>query len=329
MENNLNKKTDQVKAIAINVKKKNGVARDIKNNWGIYAFLIPAVILILIFSYTPMYGIMIAFKDYNIFSGTGPINAMFQSDWVGFKHFAKLFSEKEFWMVLRNTLVISTLKMIFVFPAPIVLAILLNEVRNNMIKKRVQTILYLPHFMSWVIVSGIFFQLLGVYGPLNGILVKAGLLKDAIPFWQSPSHFRPLLIITDIWKGIGWSSIIYLASITSIEPQLYEAAEIDGANKWQQIKHITLPGISTTIALLFILAVGGILDGGFDQIFNTYSVYVYGIGDIIGTYVYRMGLGKMQYSFSTAVGLFNSVVAFIMIMGGNYISRKYFKRGIW
>lgn len=312
-----------------NIKRKNSLKDDIRKNWGLYAFLIPGIIIVIIFNYTPMGGLIIAFKDYNIFSGTGPVNAMFQSDWVGFKHFARLFTDKEFWMVLKNTLVISGLKLVFGFPAPIILAVLLNEVRNDFFKKKIQTVLYLPHFMSWVIVSGMFFQLLGVYGPMNGLLIKLGMLKNEIPFWQAPNWYRPLLVFTDIWKTIGWSSIIYLASITGIEPQLYEAAEIDGANKWEQIKNITLPGISTTIALLFILAVGGILDAGFDQVFNTYSVYVYGVGDIIGTYVYRMGLGKMQYSFSTAVGLFNSVVAFVMIMSGNYISRKYFKKGIW
>lgn len=311
------------------IKKRNTYRKDFKKNWGLYTFLIPGIIVVLIFNYTPMGGLIIAFKDYNIFSGTGPVNAMFQSDWVGLKHFERLFIDREFWSVLNNTLIISSLKLLFVFPTPIILAVLLNEVRNTFFQKKIQTILYLPHFMSWVIVSGIFFQLLGVYGPLNGFLMKVGMLKNEIPFLQSPGWYRPLLVSTDIWKTIGWSSIIYLASITGIEPQLYEAAQIDGANKWQQIKYITLPGISTTIALLFILAVGGILDAGFDQVFNTYSVYVYGVGDIIGTYVYRMGLGKLQYSFSTAVGLFNSVVAFIMIMGGNYISRKYFKKGIW
>lgn len=323
MENEINGKYTR------NIKRKNSLKNDIRKNWGLYVFLIPGIIIVIIFNYTPMGGLIIAFKDYNIFSGTGPVNAMIESEWVGFKHFARLFTDKEFWIVLKNTLVISGLKLLFGFPAPIILAVLLNEVRNNYFKKKIQTVLYLPHFMSWVIVSGIFFQLLGVYGPMNGLLIKIGMLNNEIPFWQAPNWYRPLLVFTDIWKTIGWSSIIYLASITGIEPQLYEAAEIDGANKWQQIKNITIPGISTTIALLFILAVGGILDAGFDQVFNTYSVYVYGVGDIIGTYVYRMGLGKMQYSFSTAVGLFNSLVAFIMIMTGNYISRKYFKKGIW
>lgn len=309
--------------------KRKTLAQDLKKYGSIYIFLIPAVILVLIFSYTPMYGLIIAFKDYNIFAGNGPIDAMFSSKWVGLENFEKVFQNVEFWKAFRNTISISLLKLVFVFPAPIILAILLNEVRNEFFKKRIQTIIYLPHFLSWVVVGGIFFQLLGVYGPVNALLQDLGIIKEAVPFWQTPSAYRPLLILTDIWKGIGWSSIIYLAAITGVDPELYEAAEIDGVNKLQQILYITLPCILPTISMLFIITLSGLLNAGFDQIFNTYSVYVYDVGDIIGTYVYRLGLGKMQYSISTAMGLFNSVVAFMLMFGGNWLSRKLLKRGIW
>lgn len=303
--------------------------QDLKKNWNIYLFLAPAVIITLIFAYVPMGGLIIAFKDYNIFGGSGPINAMFTSDWVGLDNFRKIMANKEFWIAFKNTLSISILKLIFVFPTPVILAVMLNEVRNRFFQKKIQTVLYLPHFLSWVVVGGIFFQLLGVYGPFNSLLMKIGILDQAVPFWQTKGAYRPLIILTDIWKSIGWSSIIYLAAITGIDTQIYEAAEIDGARKFQQIHYITLPSLLPTISMMFIIALSGIMDAGFDQIFNTYSVYVYDVGDIIGTYVYRLGMGKMQYSVSTAMGLFNSVIAFILMFGGNFVSRKFFNKGIW
>lgn len=303
--------------------------RDFKLNRGLYLFIVPAIILALIFNVLPMLGLVIAFKDYNIFLGDNAIDAIFKSPWVGLENFKNLFQSTDFFRVLGNTVSISVLKLIFAFPAPILLAILINEVRNNKAKRTIQSVSYLPHFISWVVLSGIFVELLGLYGVVNNLLVNIGILKDPVQFWADPQFYVPLIVITDIWKTIGWSSIIYLSTMTGINPSLYEAASIDGANKLQKILFITLPSLLPTIALLFILRLGYLLNAGFDQIFNTYSTPVYEVGDIIQTYVYRMGMGQGEFSFATAFGLFNSLVGFCLIILGNFISRKIFGRGMW
>lgn len=295
---------------------------DIKKDWDLYLLLIPGILTLLLFKYTPMYGLIIAFQDFNIFKG------IMASEWVGLDNFARLFSTPEFVNVFKNTLIISISKVLFLFPLPILMALLMNEIKNLLFKKTVQTVIYLPHFISWVIVYGLFVNLLSANdGIINTIITSLG--GKPIAFFMDSSVFRPLLVFTEGWKETGWSTIVYLAAITGIDQEQYEAARIDGASKFQQIKSITLPGIAPTIVLMFILRLGSILEAGTEQIMVMYNPTVYNVADVIGTYVVRVGLGTMDYSFSTAVGLFNSVVAFILVVTGNYLAKKYTEKGIW
>jgi len=295
---------------------------EIRKDWDLYLMAIPGLLFLLIFKYTPMYGLIIAFQKFSIFKGiTG-------SPWVGFDNFNKLFMSDQFFAVFRNTLVISVNKLVFLFPAPIILAILLNELRQMTFKRVVQSVVYLPHFISWVIVSGLFLNLLSINGGIvNAIIIKLG--GSPIPFFMDPGIFRPLLVFTEGWKEVGWGTIVYLAAITSIDPQLYEAAKIDGASKFRQIWHVILPGMTPIIVLMLILRLGHLLEAGTEQILVMYNPVVYDVADVIGTYVYRVGIGTSDYSFSTAVGFFDSVAAFILIISGNFLCRKYMGRSIW
>ncbi|MCM0647573.1 ABC transporter permease subunit [Clostridium swellfunianum] len=304
------------------LKTKSKVWIDFKKDWQLHLLLIPGLLCLVLFKYTPMYGLIIAFQDFNIFSGISG------SDWVGLANFKKLFTSLEFLNVLRNTLLISIYKIVFLFPIPIVLAVLLNEIKSIVFKKSVQTVIYLPHFISWVIVSGLFMNILSINGGIvNSIITRLG--GDAIPFFMESKLFRGLLVSTEGWKEVGWGTIVYLAAITGIEQEQYEAARIDGANKFQQIMSITIPGIAPTVVLMFILRLGSLLEAGTEQIIAMYNPVVYNVSDVIGTYVYRVGLGTSDYSFSTAVGLFNSVVAFVLVVGGNYLCKKFLGRSIW
>lgn len=298
------------------------LGRDVRREWDLYMLLVPGLLCVLLFKYTPMYGIIIAFKDFNIFEG------MAASPWVGWKHFEKLFTSQDFGLVFKNTLIISLLKIGFLFPLPILVAVLLNELKNVIFKRTVQTIIYLPHFLSWVIVSGLFIDILSTNG---GLVNKAltGLGMEPIAFFMDNSVFRSVLITSAGWKETGWSTIVYLAAFTTIDPQLYEAARMDGAGRLKQVWHITLPGIAPTILLMFILRLGSILEAGTEQILVMYNPTVYKTADVIGSYVYRMGLGNQDYSFTTAVGLFESIIAFTLVVSGNAFSRKYLQRGIW
>ncbi|MDF2669681.1 MAG: protein lplB [Paenibacillus sp.] len=295
---------------------------DIRKDWDLYLALAPGILFLILFKYTPMYGILIAFKDFNIFDG------MAASPWVGLDNFQRLFKSEAFMDVFQNTLMISFLKIVFLFPLPIIVAIMMNELKNMVFKRSIQTIIYLPHFLSWVIVSGLFIDLLSVNGGLvNKLIVALG--GQPIPFMLDNSVFRSVLVTSAGWKEIGWSTIVYLAALTSIDPQLYEAAKIDGAGKWKQTLFITLPGMVPVILLMFILRLGSVLEAGTEQILVMYNPGVYKVADVIGTFVYRIGLGEQNYSFSTAVGLFESVIAFFLIVSGNAMSRKFLHRGIW
>lgn len=301
--------------------------RYVKRNYDLYFLVIPALVYILIFNYLPLGGIAIAFQDYNMFAGKDPIRSIFASQWVGLKHFVTLFAKDDFRQVFSNTLIISLMKIVFIFPLPIILAILLNEIRGIYFKRGLQTIVYLPHFLSWAVVSGIFVSLLGSTGVVNQFIQAIG--GKSIMFLIDKSWFRATLVLTDAWKEVGWGSIIYLAAIAGVDPALYEAAMIDGAGKFRQMWNITLPAIVATIVMMLILRVSRVLDAGFEQIFIMYNPSVYDVADIIGTYVYREGLGRMNFSFGTAVGLFNSVVAFILVVGCNFFSRRVTGKSIW
>ena len=294
--------------------------------WRFYYLLItPALLYFLIFHYIPMAGIVIAFKDISPFGG---VQGIIDGNWVGLKHFTRFFNSFFFWNVMQNTVEISALKIIFGFPAPIIFALMLNEVVRTAVKRIVQTISYLPHFISWVVVTGLITALLATN---SGILTDFlnSLTGESWSFLANPDQFRGILVGSHVWKTIGWSSIIYLAAISGIDSHLYEAAAIDGASRFQMARHITLPGISFVIAILFIFEVGHILDAGFEQILLLYSPAVYGVSDIIDTYVYREGLIRLQYSFAAAVGLFKAILSLILVVGANTMARRLGQPGIW
>jgi putative aldouronate transport system permease protein len=287
----------------------------------IYLFILPAIVYFIIFHYVPYYGLQIAFKDFKIFSG------MDASPWVGFQYFEEFFHSPDFGRLVKNTLVISLLRILFGFPMPILFALLLNEVRHIWYKRSVQTITYFPNFLSWVVFAGIVLVFIAPSGIINQILKSVGLSE--VQILTSSTYFVPMLIFTDILKGFGFGAIIYLAALANIDPQLYEAAVMDGANKLRQIWHVTLPGIRSTIVVMLILALGGVMNAGFDQIFQFYNSSVQEVADIIDTFVYRIGLQSAQYSLGTAVGLFKGVIGFILIVTANSIVRRTGEYSIW
>lgn len=290
-----------------------------------YLLALPGLLYFLIFQYLPMLGVVIAFKDISPFGGfTGIVEA----SWVGLKHFRTFFSSIFFWDILWNTVWISLLKLFWVFPASIGLALLINEVRVLWFKRTIQTISYLPHFLSMVVVAGLVQATLTVNGGLvNQVIVSFG--GEPQPFLTIPQYFRTILVVTTLWQSLGWDTILYLAAMANINPDLYEAAAMDGANKWHQIRHITLPGITYVIIILLIFAIGRLLNAGFEQILLLYSPTVYEVADIIDTYVYRRGLLGLEYSFATAVGLFKAVVAAFLLIGANKIANKLGQTGLW
>lgn len=283
--------------------------------WQIYSMILPGILFFIIFRYIPIFGSVIAFQDYNVFSG------ILGSEFVGFKHFVNLFTYPEFSRILSNTILISLYQIIFGFPAPIILALLLNEIRKMFFKRVVQTVIYLPHFLSWVIVGGLVISALSPnYGVVNELLNSLGLQK--IFFMQNPEYFRGIVVISGIWKEVGWGTIIYLAALAGINPELYEAAEVDGAGKFRQVFCITLPALLPTIMVLLLLRIGNVLDLGFEQIYILLNPLVKVKGDIIDTYIYEVGLLSFQYSYTTAIGIFKSVVGLVLIVGANQLSKK-------
>lgn len=308
-------------------RKAHSLGNYVRQHWCLYLMLIPGLFFLFIYKLLPLWGLQIAFKDYKMFAAETPWKAISASAWVGLKHFRKLFGSSQFIKVLRNTLEINFLKILWLFPVPILCAILLNEIRNAVYQKLCQTLIYVPYFFSWVVIFGIFYSLLGSYGVVNLVITALG--KSRINFFGDQSVFRSILVFTEGWKEVGYNTVIYLAAITGIDPTLYEAAKMDGANKFRQIRHITLPGLLPTIILMLIMKVGYILTTGFEQVLVFYNPSVYDVADIIETYVYRIGLGQADFSLATALGLFNAVVAFILIVGANTVSKKTLGRSIW
>lgn len=276
------------------------------NTWQFHVLLLPAALGILIFNYIPMFGVVMAFQDYQPWLGIS------HSEWVGLDHFRYLFSYPDSKQVIINTLVIATLKLSFGLIVPLAFALLLNEVRLLPAKRVIQTMVYLPHFVSWVVLGGILIDILSTDGIVNRLIRAFG--QEPIFFLGNGNWFRFTLIVSDVWKEFGFSAIIFLAALTSINPSLYEAAEIDGASKWKQVLYVTMPSILPIVIVVATLALGRILDAGFDQILNLYNPLVYNKGDIIDTFVYRVGLTKGEFSFGTAVGLFKSVVGLVFIV---------------
>ena len=288
----------------------------------IYLLLLPGFAYFVIFSYVPMYGITLAFKKYVTTAG------IMGSPWIGLENFEKLLAQPDFWRALRNTIIISFQRIVFEFPVPVMLALMLNEVRRSFGKRVLQTVFTFTHFLSWIIVYGLIFNLLSDNGLINYLLVSLGGQKVA-PL-SNKGFFRTLLYITANWKGMGWSAIIYLASIAAINQELYESAILDGATRWKQTWHISLPSIRPTIAIMLILAVGNIMNAGFEQVFVMYNPTVYEVSDILDTYIYRRAFSTgSNFGQSTAVTLFKSVINFTLLFGANFVAKKMGESGIY
>ncbi|MFE5318492.1 ABC transporter permease [Paenibacillus sp. NPDC056579] len=298
------------------------ILSDIKRDKYLYLLVLPGIIFFLIFKYLPMWGIVIAFQEYSPYAG------IWKSEWVGLEHFVRFFSNPDFIILFRNTMVISLLNLVFFFPLPIILSLMLNEVSNRVFKGVIQSIVYLPHFLSWVIIVGISFLLLSqTSGVVNMIFNWMGFPK--YDFLTNTDTFWGVLVAQNIWKETGWGTIIILAAITAVDPQLYEAAKIDGANRWLQVWHVTLPGIRSVILVLLILRLGHIMDVGFEQVFLMNNGAVSQYADVFETYVYRNGIQSGQFSYSTAVGLFKSVVGLVLVILANRLAKRMGEEGVY
>lgn len=295
--------------------------KDLWKNWQVYLMILPVVLFYLIFCYKPMYGIIIAFKDFN------PIKGVMKSDWIGLRNFKDFFGSYYFGRILKNTLVISYATIIFGFPAPIIFALLLNEIKNNKFKKITQTISYMPHFISIVVVASLVHLFTSDKGAVTAVLSLFGM--ERISLLSKSQYFVPIYVISEIWQGLGWGAIIYLAALAGIDQELYEAAKIDGANRWKQMIHVTLPGISQTIVIMLLLRMASVMNVGYEKIILLYNQGIYDTADVISTFVYRKGLLEYQWSYSTAVGLFNSVINFLTVVLFNKLSRRMTETSLW
>lgn len=303
-------------------KEKQGILHQYWKHKELFLLLLPVIAYFVIFHYVPMYGVLIAFEDFL------PRSGILGSEWVGLQNFQKMFSGLYFWPVFRNTLIISFLKLIVGFPMPILLALLLNEVSCGWFKKSVQTITYLPHFIGWVVLAGIVQQVLSPStGVLNYVITALG--GEPIFFMGSTKWFRPVVVLSSIWRNCGWDSIIYLAATSGIDPTMYEAANLDGATRFQKIWYVTLPGLIPTITIMLIFALGDVMNDDFDQLYNMLNAKVLSVGDVIGTYTYRVGLQQMNYSYATAVGLFKNVIALLLVSLSNLFSKKISGSSLW
>ncbi|MEI2396687.1 MULTISPECIES: ABC transporter permease [Paenibacillus] len=291
-----------------------------RNRW-LYIMLLPGLLYFITFKYVPMYGILLAFKNYQPFLG------FVDSEWVGMKHFDRFFGDPLFWKLLKNTFVLAAYNILFFFPLPIVLALMLNELRSQTYKKTIQTLVYIPHFMSWVVIVSIAYLFFTTEGGLvNEAIASVG--GEKIQFLLSPGWFRTFITGEVMWKETGWGTIIFLAALAGVDTQLYEAAKIDGAGRMRQLWHITLPAIRSTIVILLILRLGNFLDTGFEQIFLMLNPLNREVGEVFDTYVYTTGISQGEYSYSTAVGLFKSVVGLVLVFGSNFLAKRFGEEGI-
>lgn len=294
----------------------------IRKFWPYYVMVMPGIIYLLAFKYIPMLGSIIAFQDFSVVKG------IFGSNWVGIKNFQKLFHYSDFYKILTNTIILGILKIVIVFPIPVLLSLMLNEIKNQKLKKGVQTIICIPYFLSWVIIGGLIFDMFGIGGLFNNARNALGM--DNLLVMQKETWFRPIYVISSVWKEAGWGTVVYLAAISGIDPGIYESASIDGASKFQKMRYITLPLLIPTVLTLFLLNIGSFLELGFEQVYNLYTPMTYSVADIFDTYVYRAGIQQGQYSFATTVGLFQSVVGLILVVTFNKLSNKYSEEGgLW
>lgn len=310
------KKTEKVKE-SFSVRAKS----DWKRNRSLYLMVIPVILFYLLFHYKPMYGAIIAFQDYN------PRLGVSGSTWVGFDQFIRFFSSPYFSRLLKNTLLLSVYGIVFGFPAPIILALLLNELKARRFKKTVQTITYLPHFISLVVVTGIVKDFTQSTGLINDIIVMLGGVRTSLI--QNPALYRTIYIVSDIWQGVGWGSIIYLSALSGVDQQLYEAASIDGAGRWKQLIHVTLPGITPTIIIMLIMRMGQLLGTGYEKTILLYNEATYETADVIASYIYRVGILERNWSYSTAIGLFNSAINLVLLLITNKVSRRVSETSLW
>ncbi|GGF92059.1 sugar ABC transporter permease [Paenibacillus albidus] len=303
-------------------RRKAGIIRTWNKNKALWLLFLPCLLYYLIFRYAPMFGLVITFKDYNLFKG------IWASDWVGLKYYRMFIENPDFWPLMKNTFLLGVYKLVFGFPAPILLAILLNEVRKAAFKRFVQTVSYLPHFISNVIVASMVIMFLPPTGGLiNNLLASIGI--GPINFMNEPGLFRGIYVLSEIWQHIGWETIIYLAALTAIDPQLYEAADMDGASRMRKIWHVTLPGISPAIVITLILNVGKVLEIGFEKVFLMQNPAIYDTADIISTYVYRVGMVQGNFSYGASIDLFMGVISLIFIYTANFISRRVSETSLW
>ncbi|MCR8633284.1 sugar ABC transporter permease [Paenibacillus sp. N5-1-1-5] len=297
------------------------IKRVIKNRW-LYFMLFPGVLYFILFKYLPMWGVLIAFQDYSPFSG------FWDSSWVGMKHFQTIFDNESTIQIFKNTIILAVYNLFFFFPLPIMIALLLNEMRKELFKRFIQTLIYIPHFISWVVVVGIAYILFTTEdGIVNNMLVYFG--GDKINFLLSKEWFRSMIISEVIWKETGWGTILFFAALAGVDPQQYEAARIDGANRWHQLLHVTLPAIKSTIVILLILRLGNFLDSGFEQIFLMLNPMNTEVGEVFDTYVYRKGIEGGDFSYATAVNLFKSIVGIILVLLANFLAKKAGEEGIY
>ena len=300
------------------------IRRKLHRSRYLYLMFAAPFLFYVLFEYAPMYGVLIAFKEIKVFRGLG---AILSAPVIGFKHFEQYLTDPYFWTLVRNTVLIQVLGLAVGFPAPIVLAMMLNEVRAIAFKRAIQSITYMPHFISLVVICGMIVNFVSTEGVVNNFLAFLGFQRTA--FLVRPEWFRPIYIASDIWQHVGWGSIIYLAALTNVDPQLYEAASLDGAGRWRQLRHVTWPGILPTVVILFILALGRIMEVGYQKIILLYTGATYETADVIATYVYRRGLIESDFSYATAVGLFTSVIGIAFVASANRISRSLGDTSLW
>lgn len=301
--------------------KSSTLAKRIWRNRALYLVLLPSLLYFAIFHYLPYFGLTMAFQNFS------PAKGLFESSWVGLENFVRLFSLSDFYKVFANTLIINVYKLIFYFPMPVIFALLLNEVRHTLFKRTVQVVTIFPYFLSWVVFGGLALTFVIPGGPIAELLTNFGI--DGSTVATNPRYFRAIIVASSVLKSFGFGSIIYLAALSNIDPCLYEASRLDGANRWKQMLYVTLPGIKSTIIIMFIFEMGYMMDAGFEQIFVMYNPPVYDVADIIDTYVYRTGLENAQYSLATALGMFKGVVAFILIATTNLIVKKMGETSLW
>ena len=293
----------------------------LRRDWRLYSFLVLPVIFLLIFKYVPMLGNIIAFRRFR------PGGSIFGDEWVGLHYVQMFINDPTFWRVFTNTLILGALTLVIVFPLPIILALMLNEVRVRKFKRIVQTVSYLPHFMSIVIVAGIVLELTSLNGSINQLIEALG--GEGISFMQQPDWFRQIYVGSEIWQTVGWGTILYLAALTTIDDQLYEAARIDGAGRWRQTWHVTIPGIRPTMIVLLILNIGSFMAVGFEKILLLYNPLLYPTADVIATYLYRVGIASGSYSYSTAIGLFEALIGLTLVLAANALSRRLSGNSLW